>query len=563
MNALLAFALALAAPAEADLKQHTDLLRSPEAKTRLEAAQWIAALPPEALPVLAKRLFEPRVSRPDTFRRLFLEIWAQVPNWKGSDPMWIMKPEPLWVAPPRVPGQPRVKRPPPHDPEKVDWLVALNELDPNQPELVMPEPPPPPPKKGQQPLPEPPPPPTVAELTEARSEALEVVALMRAIAASKRLDAVDPIFNMAFELEGVFRDECGKQIRAMESFAVPALIRLMHQKGTKDKPTFKQRRYASYQLDRMDRARPQKAIGAAPDDRVKASIVHAYGEERALEAVDAILEQVDATSHRVRKEARWAWLRYVTGPAPPPAPKRKRKLAGGKEETKEKADYLTYREIAQLALQKKLTEINGVSPDPKRPAKDLTDELFAHYDKQRAALWDQQFEEGRKKEQANDVKGAVEIYGWILSFDPNYARRSEMATAYARFGDQLHAEGKTAQALGWYRQAVDLDPEGTQASYAGARVAMLDGEQALALGHGDPALFRRALTLDPSLKRAREGLARAEALRGRHRWLEVGEALAAIMALAFGLWVLWRRADRQMRALLLLLAALWSGCALQ
>jgi hypothetical protein len=59
------------------------------------------------------------------------------------------------------------------------------------------------------------------------------------------------------------------------------------------------------------------------------------------------------------------------------------------------------------------------------------------------------------------------------------------------------------------------------------------------------ASFRRALSLDPSLKDAREGLARAEALRGRRRWLEVGEALGGILALAFGLWFLWKRADRR------------------
>src|SRR5262249_11196875 len=159
--------------------------------------------------------------------------------------------------------------------------------------------------------------------------------------------------------DGVFRDECGRQIRSMESFAVPALIRLMHQKGPAALHLGKQRRYASYQLDRMDRARPMKAIAAAPDDRVRATIIHAYGEERALDAVEAILNQVDAPSHRVRKEARWAWLRYVTGRPPPPAPKRKRKLPGGREEEEEKPDYLTYREIAVLALQKELTAING------------------------------------------------------------------------------------------------------------------------------------------------------------------------------------------------------------
>src|SRR4051812_34620610 len=322
-------------------------------------------------------------------------MWAQVPNWKGADPMWVRKPEPAWTPPPRVKGQPRPKRPAPHDPETIDWLAALNDLDLTRPELSSIESldawtrpsdwkPPKPSKKPTPPVaaevvpPPPPPAPTPAtkeQLVLARAEAMETVALLRAIAASKRLDAVDPMFKLAFEYEGVFRDECGRQIRSMESYAVPALIRLMHTHGAK---LSKQRRYASYQLDRMDRARPQKAIAAAPDDRVKSAIIHAYGEEKALEAVDAILAQVDAPSHRVRKEARWAWLRYVTGKPPPPAPKRKRKLPGGREEEEEKPDYLTYREIALLALQRQMQAINNEPPSAKAGVKELTDQLFEY-----------------------------------------------------------------------------------------------------------------------------------------------------------------------------------------
>src|SRR6185295_289555 len=103
----------------------------------------------------------------------------------------------------------------------------------------------------------------------------------------------------------------------------------------------KQRRYAVYQLDRMDRARPSKAVDAAPDDRLRAELLKAYGEVRAPDAVEAVLGQITAQSHRVRREARAAFRRYVEGPPPPPAPKRKRRLPGGKEENEEKADYLT------------------------------------------------------------------------------------------------------------------------------------------------------------------------------------------------------------------------------
>jgi tetratricopeptide (TPR) repeat protein len=479
---------------------------------------------------------------------MFLEIWAQVPNWKGSDPMWIRKPEPPWTPPPRVAGQPRAKRPPPHDPEAIDWLAALNDLDLDSPALQQPVPDPPVPgptrKKATVPEPTPAPPVARADLVVARAEALERVALMRAIAAGRRMDAVDPIFKLAFEADGVFRDECGRQIRSMESFAIPALIRLMHLQGPAALHLGKQRRYASYQLDRMDRARAAKAISSAPDDRVKAAIIHAYGEERALEAVEAILEQVDSPSHRVRKEARWAWLRYVTGRGPPPAPKRKRKLPGGKEEKDEKPDYLTYREIAILALQKQVATLALAPAEPMKSAQAMTERLFAYYDEKRSAGWDEQFHKGQAREQAGDFKGASDEYGWILAYEPNYARRGEMSHALVKYADELRGKELTSQALGYYRQAIDLDPAGTDARYARARVALLDGLESLERRHPDPQLFQEALALDPSLDEARRGLTKALTLLGGRRWLYAGEGAAAALVLFFFVWLLWRAVPR-------------------
>src|SRR5262245_27518003 len=115
--------------APGELERRFVELRDGDAATRLKVAQSLAQLPAGAVEVLAERLLRPRATRPEVFRRLVLAIWGQVPNWKASDPMWIQKPEPPWTPPPRVKGQPRAKRPPPHDPEKVDWIAALNELD--------------------------------------------------------------------------------------------------------------------------------------------------------------------------------------------------------------------------------------------------------------------------------------------------------------------------------------------------------------------------------------------------------------------------------------------------
>ncbi len=510
-------------------------------------------LPADDFAANVARLAKPLQTKPETFRKLFLAMWAQVPNWKSGDPMWIRQPEPPWIPPPRVPGQPRAKRPPPHDPETLDWIAALQsvdldaaaQLDPDKsipPPWVPPgtkkKPAPPPPVAATTP---PPPPPTHAEMELARTEALETVKLMRAIAASHRLDAVEPIWKVAFEYDGVFRDECGRAIRSMDSWAIPALVRLMHQPNQGKTSMAKQRRYASYQLDRMDRQRPQKAISTAPDDRVRADIIHAYGETRALDAVEAVLGQVDASSHRVRREARWAWLQYVTGKAPPPAPKRKRKLPGGKEEAEEKPDYLTYREIATLALQKELAAINNEPPDANASAKQMTDELFEYYDKKRAAEWDGEFGAAKAKEERGDVKGAVDDYGWILAHDPNYARRGEMAHAFASLGDSVRDQGDVPRALGLWRQAIDLAPDGPDARHAAARVALYDALAALERGHDAVGEFRRALALDPSLSEARAGLQRARWLAARRRVTHASAAVAALLALALGLWLLWRR----------------------
>jgi tetratricopeptide (TPR) repeat protein len=501
---------------DAQLQAMVAPIHSADARARLAAAEKVATLGPAAFPALVRRLQQPLRTSPETFRKLFLEMWAQVPNWVRGDPMWIRRPDPPWHRPPRIKGQPRPHRPPPHDPETLDWLTALDTVDLAAAAQLDAEAQIPPPW-GQKPkppaplppgvVPPPPPPvPSAAEMQTARAEAMETVALLRGIANARRLDGVAPIFDFAFVHDGVFRDECGRQIRAMDSYAVPALIRLMHTASTRQHPFHKQRRYASYQLDRMDRQRPQKAIATAPDDRVRAEIIHAYGETRALDAVEAVLNQVDAASHRVRKEARWTWLRYVTGKAPPPAPMRKRKLPGGKAEAQEKPDYLTYREIATLALQKQLQAINNVPPAAGASAKQLTDELFAYYDHKRAAEWDEEFAAARALEARGDLKGATDEFGWILAHDPTYARRGEMAHAFAGQGDRLRAGGQIARALGYWRQAIDLAPSRPDARYAAARVALYDGLQALDRGDADVGAFERALALDPSLTEARAGL---------------------------------------------------------
>lgn len=515
---------------EADLNRLQSELLSDEPSQRLRAANAIAAADPDSYPLLTTRLATEVSGQTLHIQRLIHAIWAQYPNpdyprAPGKDPpMWFVRPEP-----PLPPGTPKNKRPKPHDPDAVDWLPALAQLDlATEPFLA------------NQPL---------SELKKARADMLLRVALLRAITAagkSGNREAVHPLFQFAFVRDGLFRDECGRSIRSMGSFAIPGLIRIYN---NRTRANFKMRRYASYQLDRMDRLRPTKAISTAPDDVVRADIIHAYGEVLALDAVEAILEQINARSHRVRREARWAWLRYVDGPPPPQAPKRKRKLPGGKEESEEKEDYLNYREMATLALQRTHRELFESEPDPKRTAKELTEQLFQYYDRQNEQEFAQLFASAKEHEKRGELAKAVDEFGWILANQPDHPRRAEMANAFRRHGELLLAQAgsslsteaaaeKSARAVGWLRQSLTLQPDMPDAAQVRARIHLIDGLSAQRSGADGRSDLELALQADPHLVEAQQAL-HSLATKPSHRrsawWIFVFVGVF-LMALSYFLW---------------------------
>src|SRR5262249_17450048 len=128
------------------------------------------------------------------------------------------------------------------------------------------------------------------------------------------------------------------------------------------------------------------------------------------EAVHAVWKRIDADAPRVRTAARAAWMEYVTGPPPPPAPVAKLNLPGGKKTKKPKPLWLTYRELPDNELRKAANELlhedypvedptldDDDEDHPRRTKtvkvdlEDLTKRLFAYYDdartKQEAAQW--------------------------------------------------------------------------------------------------------------------------------------------------------------------------------
>lgn len=473
---------------DADLARLQAGLASQQSGVRLAAAQTIAGADADDedgesryAAWLRKDLESPQA----LLQKLIHAIHGQYPNpdyprGPGKDPpMWFLRPEPAVSS-----GTRKKDRPKPHDPEAVDWLTAFAALDVAQDPFLSGLP--------------------TAPLHKARTELLFKVALLRALARAGHKgsrQAVQPVFDQAFVRDGILRDECGRQIRAMGSPAIPGLLRAFYNRA---RSNAKMRRYASYQLDRMDRLRPSKAIVSASDDTVRADIIHTYGEVLAIDAVDAVLEQVSARSRRVRREARWALLRYVDGPPPPPPPKRKRKLPGGKEEVEEKEDYLSYRDLALLKLRQTHTTELGLSPATSVSPRQMAVELFAHYDRQEEAQFSKLFAAANKHFTDGQVELAVSEFGWILANQPDHPRRADMAAAFRHYGESLAVRALShnddllrAQAVGWLRQSALLSPRQPGQDQLWARIHLLDGQLALRHGGDGRVDFAAVLRYDP------------------------------------------------------------------
>ncbi|MBI4509373.1 MAG: hypothetical protein HY698_07030 [Deltaproteobacteria bacterium] len=454
---------------------------------RLQAAKVVLELSATRVDFLISRLQRPRTSSDQDRRLILARFGAEVPDEKG-----------LFKQPPRPP-----KSGPPPEP---DWLKEIAGMNDNSPALA---------------------------------ESLESVVLIRALAGTSAVKAAHAILEFGFSPDGTaFRDECGRYLRNMSPYSLPALLRAS---GEKKRLGGSYARYASYQLDRLDKGRPTYVLAAAPDDMLEVAMLDAIRQVKHPDAVGAVLARTREPSHAVRKAAREAWLAYVTGPPPPPAPKAKRRLPGGRLTDEEMPLYLTYRELATEELRRVLAAVSETPPSKKATAEEMTRELFAIYDQQREALWDQTIQEAATLAESKDWAGACAKYDTILLNDPMYRRRAELVPAYLELGRLEAKQGNWEKAVVSFNKAFSLDPSGPHAKDAEAELHYGRGMLGRKSGQGVEDYLQLALKAKPDHSRARKAL--ASAARSRHNWMlhaGLGSALGALMLA--GWWFLRRGA---------------------
>lgn len=370
-------------------------------------------------------------------------------------------------------------------------------------------------------------------------------------------DVVDALLAAAYVHEGTFRDEVGRAIRRLGDDAVPALIRGAIRpplpddekaaQELKDSQAYRQAEYAAYQIDRMDRAHPRKALAASHDEpRRLVALLEAYAIARPGEAAAPILEQIDAALPRVRAAARAAFLAYVSGPAPRAERKIVRMLGGA---TGESSAQPTYRDLARVALTSRLAEshpelLSAACPRERgkpleacdAPLDQLARELFARLDAARAEREHRLIAAALAED---DKDAAIATLDALLADHPDLSARAELVPPYEAAAAAAVAAGDLARGARLYRKSAALLRESDPALSDALRGRALLAEAELAgTDAGRQMLLESAARIsasDPAV--APEEMARSPAGDATRRRMAFGTAvtvgaLTLIFALA-------------------------------
>lgn len=360
------------------------------------------------------------------------------------------------------------------------------------------------------------------------------VAAIRALAASRDPSAAEVILDFAFSDDGLlYRDECGRYLRKMAPYSLPALI-----VAARDSEKSRARkRYAAYQLDRMDREDPNKVLdGASADSDLLLTIIAAYGESKHREALLPLFRYAEHVSEPVREAARKALLGYVTGPEPPEAPKRKLQLPGGRYTEEEQPLWLNYRQLAEVQIREQYEQRFEAEPPRRTSSAELARAIFARMDEHRIARWNEQYDAAQALAEAGKWAEAAAMFDSILAAQPEHAKRADMVRTYFELGRALAGEKSYRAAAAAFSKAHGLASDGPLAKESLASHYANLGRALEAEGKDASAAFRRARIERPANASA-DDLGLPAETAPRHRWMlyaGIGGSAGALILMILG-----------------------------
>ncbi|MDC0719877.1 hypothetical protein [Nannocystis bainbridge] len=424
-------------------------------------ARALAAAPPELWPAVRAELLAPRSARKADYKALLAVIGGDVPNRYGHFEL-------AWK---KAHGHQGIKL-------SEDWFTDLLALPSRQVSKV---------------------------LRPIYRDCVIQAALLRAAASIGAVPAhtdevVEALLAAAYLHESTFRDEVGRAIRRLGDPALPGLLRrsvrppLPADEGeaqvVKDSVAYRTAEYAGYQVDRMDRAHPRKALQAVGDDPARlADLIAAYAVVRPGDAAGPLLDFVDAAIPRVREAAREAFLAFVTGPAPRAERKLLRFVGGG---TGESAAQLTYRDLARIAIMSRIASHQPelAEPDCRSAPKDSVFAGVCEAQPERLArAYFERLDDGRRERERAEIAAAlgepdraaaIAILDRLLADDPQLSARAELVPTYEQAASEAAAAGDLAQGARLWRKSAALLDEADPGRADALRVQALLAEADLA-----------------------------------------------------------------------------------
>jgi tetratricopeptide (TPR) repeat protein len=299
---------------------------------------------------------------------------------------------------------------------------------------------------------------------------VSVLAESRMLAQIGTVEAVRGLIDVYVRYGEFLRVDTQLQLEALGDRAVPALIETQRHQAEKIA------KWATRELDALGKAIPSEAV-QVPDLQVLSDVLRAYGRVRDPDAARIVVSFSNSERAQVREASRQAIAMFG--------------------------------EVGAWQLRDTYETVVGKKPPRDWNWERTARELFGEFDRLRSAEVAHLYEAGAAARDKGDLEGMRKAFDQVLTRNPDYPKRDELASAYLDYAQKTLTKNPT-DAVAALRRAERLGKGSEVESTATSLRLTLQAEALADAGIADRTLLGRALEVNPKNGRAKDELARFE-----------------------------------------------------
>jgi len=330
-----------------------------------------------------------------------------------------------------------------------------------------------------------------------------VLAGSRMLAQIGTVEAVRGLIDIYVRYGEFLRVDTQLQLEALGDRAVAALVE------AKRHPAEKIAKWANRELDALGKGIPSEAV-QTNDLQVLSDVLRAYGRVRDPDAARIVVSFANSERAQVREASRQAIA-----------------MLG---------------EVGAWQLRDTYETVVGKKPPRDWNWERTARELFAEFDRLRSAEVSKLYEAGIAARDKGDLEGMRKAFDQVLTRNPDYAKRDELAAAYLDYAQKTF-EKNPQTALDALRRAERLGKGSELEKTATSLRLTLEATELASTGIADRTLLTRALEVNPNNTRAQRELSRFDRgeVKSDDSYRYLGAGAIGVVALAGILFVLLRK----------------------